>query len=96
MPFLDEIEDLQLVPAPGLWAFVALNVLLQCVGVVAIGAAIGAGRLRLLADTGRARERRAGRFGGSFSFPKEVAPILNGSSNWLPCLAIGIAAAASC
>lgn len=87
MPFLDEIEDLQLVPAPGLWAFVALNVLLQCVGVVAIGAAIGAGRLRLLADTGRARERRAGRFGGSFSFPKEVAPILNGTSNWLPCLA---------
>ena len=82
MPFLDEIEDLQLVPAPGLWAFVALNVLLQCVGVVAIGAAIGAGAGRLLA-----RERRAGRFGGSFSFPKEVAPILNGTSNWLPCLA---------
>ena len=81
-------------PAPGLWVFIALNVLLQCVGVVAIGAAIGAGAGRLLA-----RERRAGRFGGSFSFPKEVAPVLNGTSNWLPCLAplaIGIAAAASC
>ena len=49
MPFLDEIVDLQLVPAPWLWVFIALNVLLQCVGIVAIGAAIGAGRLRLLA-----------------------------------------------
>ena len=60
-PSSDEIEDLQLVPAPGLWAFIALNVLLQCVGVVAIGAAICAGRLL-------ARERCAGRFGGSFGF----------------------------
>jgi hypothetical protein len=64
--------------------FAALHVLLQCVDIVATGAAIGAGRLRLLAGTGRARERRAGRFGGSFSFPKEVAPVLNGTSNWLP------------
>jgi hypothetical protein len=72
--------------------FAALHVLLRCVDVVATGAAVGAGRLRLLARA----VLGVLRFGGSFSFPKEVAPILNGSSNWLPCLAIGIAAAASC
>jgi hypothetical protein len=82
--------------------FAALHVLLQCVDIVAIGAAICAEAACACCSwhgpcVHRVRERRAGNFGGSFSFPKEVAPVLNGTSNCPPlCLDIGIAAAASC